>query len=135
MAQLIISADKTVETLSFELLQGAYVSAVEGNRLDIEKDGNKETYFLGVKSSILFISEFEIDTEMVGYLMDEKETIENPFSDLVGYTITDLSDKYFADSDKPNNLPREVQFISDNNMAYQVMESDCEILVNKKTVN
>ena len=134
MAQLRISSDKSVETLSFDVLQGAYVSAVDGNRLDVENAGKKETYFLGVKSSLLFISEDEIDIQLVGYSMDTQEEVENPFDDLIGYTITDLSDKYFAEFDKPKNFLREVQFISDNNMAYQLLESDGEILVNKKTI-
>jgi len=120
-----------VDYIGFDVLYGATVLASEGNRIDIEKDGKKKTYYLGECNDLLFLSGSQTDIKVRGYLLQEHLSQKNPFSDMVDQKIEKIGKSYLSPVDESKDLPWEVILKTSDGAGYQIVEDDGEIIVYK----
>ncbi len=116
--------------LTFDVLDGAKVLAVGGNRLDIEKKGRKDRVYVGMTNDTLYLSRFQTGINVLGVLGFEEHKIEkDPFSWLVGQTV-EITDKDYLDlGGRKNDLPGLLTIKSSDGFCYQLVEDDGEVLV------
>jgi len=116
--------------LTFDVLDGAKVLAVGGNRLDIEKKGRKDRVYVGMTNDVLYLSRFQTGINVLGFLVFENYKKENdPFSGLVGQTV-EITDKNYIDlAGRQNDLPALLTIKSSDGFCYQLVEDDGEVMV------
>ena len=111
--------------LTFDVLDGAKVLAVGGNRLDIEKKGRKDRVFVGMTNDTLYLSRFQTGINVLG-----ADTEDDPFSGLVGQTV-EITDKRYIDPevDEGKDLPGLLTIKSSDGSCYQLVEDDGDVMV------
>ncbi len=124
-----------IDYTPFDVLEGAKILDSSNNMLTIEKNGEKNSYFIGESSDALFLSAKPTGKNVYGVLISEDfKTQEDPFADLVGCDVTQLIMNYFTASDKEKKLPCEVVLIGSNGLGYQMTsDSDGAVMVYKDT--
>ncbi|MCK5062527.1 MAG: hypothetical protein KAR23_01240, partial [Candidatus Aenigmarchaeota archaeon] len=110
--------------LTFDVLDGAKVLAVGGNRLDIEKKGRKDRVFVGMTNDTLYLSRFQTGINVLG-----ADTEDDPFSGLVGQTV-EIGDKKYIDlGGRDKDLPGLLTIKSSDGSCYQLVEDDGDVMV------
>ncbi|VVB60926.1 Uncharacterised protein [uncultured archaeon] len=124
-----------VDYQTFDILRNAKVVDPSNSMITVEKDGEKNSFFIGERSDALYLSKEPTGKRVYGALIsDNFKEQEEPFSDLTGSTVSQLIMNYLSASDKKKLLPYEVIIIGSNGKGYQVTsDSDGEIIVFKDT--
>ena len=111
--------------LTFDVLDGAKVLAVGGNRLDIEKKGRKDRVFVGMTNDTLYLSRFQTGINVLG-----ADTEDDPFSGLVGQTVEITGKRYIdPEVDEGKDLPGLLTIKSSDGCCYQLVEDDGDVMV------
>ena len=110
--------------LTFDVLDGAKVLVVGGNRLDIEKKGRKDRVFVGMTNDTLYLSRFQTGINVLG-----ADTEDDPLSGLVGQTV-EIGDKKYIDlGGRGKDLPALLTIKSSDGSCYQLVEDEGKVLV------
>ncbi|MCK4926941.1 MAG: hypothetical protein KAS11_00605 [Candidatus Aenigmarchaeota archaeon] len=116
--------------LGFDVLDGAKVLVVGGNRLDIEKKGRKDRVYIGTIDNRLYLSHFQTGSDVSGFIVPEdyKEK-DNPFSWLVGQIVEVNHINYFSRKEREGKIPIFLNLKSSDDFGYQLATEDGEIKV------